>query len=131
MTRYCLVYPGINCAALTFQVIAISTDYRDTRKGAFQQFVIANDYNLVRLPPSLTYEQGSTVGVAFVAASLALGVSLGADFSSVLDGPDLFRALRDIDTGRIPDDVVNETLHSLRDEERPREGDWLVIWGGK
>lgn len=68
--------------------------------------------------------------MAFVTAALALGVSLGVDFSSA-GGPDLFEIVRSIDPKRIPEDTRAETLTSIEDIERAGPGDWLVIWGGK
>jgi NADPH:quinone reductase-like Zn-dependent oxidoreductase len=115
----------------SYQVVAISTDYRDQRKGAYQEYVVAPDYNVVRLPSHISYEEGSTVGVAFVAAALGLGVSMGVDFSQVVGGPDLFTLLRDIDESRIPADVRTESLAGIRNKERPKKGDWLAVWGGE
>lgn len=113
------------------QVAAISTDYRDIRKGAYQQYVVALDYNMVRLPPSISYEQGATLGVAFVAAALGLGVSLGLNFTNILDGPDLFQLVRSGDRDQIPQDVASECFDGIRENERLRPGDWLIIWGGE
>jgi NADPH:quinone reductase-like Zn-dependent oxidoreductase len=113
------------------KVVAISTDYRDLRKGAYQEYVVSLDHTTVRLPSSISYEEGSTLGVAFVAAALALGVSMGVDFSHVLDGPDLFKLVRDVDVETIPQDVRDESLNGIKELERPRPGDWLAIWGGK
>lgn len=93
--------------------------------------MIALDYNLVRLPPNVTYEQGATLGVAFVAAALGLGVSLGLNFADVLDGPDLLQLLRYCGREAIPQDVADECFDGIREDERLRPGDWLVIWGGK
>lgn len=42
------------------------------------------------LPGHVSFKSGLAFTVAFAAASIALGVSLGLDFSSVLDGPDLY-----------------------------------------
>ncbi|CAM1510765.1 Fc.00g082780.m01.CDS01 [Cosmosporella sp. VM-42] len=112
-------------------VIAISTDYRDLRKGTFQQYVAALSYNVVRLPKMTSVEDGATLGVAFVAAALALGVCLGVDFSKVLDGPDLFKLVRKLKSESLPDDVRKECLNSIGSHERARAGDWLAIWGGK
>ncbi|KAK4226297.1 chaperonin 10-like protein [Podospora fimiseda] len=112
------------------RVLAISTDYRDLRKAAYQEYVVAFDYNTVRLPPNLTHEEGSTLGVAFVAAALALGVCAGLDFSSVLDGPDLFSLIRNISPSQIADDIRQECLDSIRPHERAQPGDWLAVWGG-
>ncbi|KAK0610146.1 chaperonin 10-like protein [Bombardia bombarda] len=112
------------------RVLVISTDYRDLRKAAYQQYVVAFDYNTVRLPPTLSPEEGSTLGVAFVAAALALGVCMGVDFSSVLDGPNLHSLLRKVAPELIPEDVRQECVDGIRDHERATTGDWLAIWGG-
>ncbi len=109
----------------------ISTDYRDLRKAAYQEYVVAFDYNTVRLPPSLSAEEGSTLGVAFVAAVLALGVCMGADFSSVLDGPNLYDLVRKVAPSALAEDIRKECLEGIRDHERALPGDWLAVWGGK
>ena len=116
---------------LAWQVLVISTDYRDLRKAAYQEYVVAFDYNTVRLPSSISPEEGATLGVAFVAAALALGVCMGVDFSGVLDGPDLFSLVRQIGPGVLPDDVRQECLSGILGHERATSGDWLAIWGGK
>ena len=113
------------------RVIAISTDYRDIRKGAYQQYVVSLDHTLVRLPPAISYEEGSTLGVAFVASAIALGVSAGVDFSSVLDGPNLFDKVRRVEASSLPADIRSECLEGIKDHERPKPGDWLAIWGGR
>ncbi|KAK0672142.1 chaperonin 10-like protein [Cercophora samala] len=112
------------------RVLVISTDYRDLRKAAYQEYVVGLDYNTVRLPPSLSIEEGSTLGVAFVAAALALGVCAGLDFSHVLDGPDLYSLVRDLPADRIAEDIRAECLDSIRSHERAQKGDWLAVWGG-
>ncbi|KAK4652539.1 hypothetical protein QC762_502270 [Podospora pseudocomata] len=112
------------------RVLVISTDYRDLRKAAYQEYVVGLDYNTVRLPPSLSIEEGSTLGVAFVAAALALGVCAGLDFSHVLDGPDLYSLVRDLPADRIAEDIRAECLDGIRSHERAQKGDWLAVWGG-
>lgn len=112
-------------------MIAISTDYRDLRKAAYQEFVVGLDYNLVRLPSALSYEEGSTLGVAFVAASLALGICMGVDFNDVTNGPDLLRLAKAADPDSIPEDVRAETLRGIPEHERARPGDWIAVWGGE
>ncbi|POS71321.1 oxidoreductase [Diaporthe helianthi] len=112
------------------RVIAISTDYRDLRKAAYQEFVVSLEYNVVRLPKALSYEEGSTLGVAFVAASLALGICMGVDFSHVANGPDLLRLAKAADPESIPEDVRAETLRGIPEDERARSGDWISVWGG-
>ncbi|KAG8168268.1 hypothetical protein KVR01_003957 [Diaporthe batatas] len=112
------------------RVIAISTDYRDLRKAAYQEFVVCLDYNVVRLPQALSYEEGSTLGVAFVAASLALGICMGVDFSDIANGPDLLKLAKATDPESIPEDVRAETLRGISEDERARSGDWIAVWGG-
>lgn len=116
---------------ITIQVIAISTDYRDPRKAAYQEFVVTFDFNAVRLPPRISYEEGSTLGVAFVAASLALGICMGVDFSDVLDGPNLLEVVKTVAPEAIPEDVRAESLNGIPEHERARPGDWLAVWGGE
>ncbi|KAK3348551.1 chaperonin 10-like protein [Neurospora tetraspora] len=113
------------------RVLAISTDYRDLRKAAYQQYVISFDYNTVRIPPSLSPEEGSTLGVAFVAAALSLGVCMGVDFSSILSGPDLFSLLRSsVPQESLAEDIRSECLDGIRSHERAKAGDWVAVWGG-
>lgn len=118
-------------------VLVPSTDYRDIRKAAFQEYAIATHFNAARVPPNVSIVGAASVGVAFVAAAFSLGVSLGLDFGRARNpharGPDLLRVLRDIDTdtpGDIPPDVRAECF-SIDAAERARPGDWLAIWGGK
>lgn len=108
----------------------ISTDYRDLRKGTYQEFVVANDYNTARLPPSISSETGASLGVAFVAAALSLGICTGLDFSGVSGGPDLLKLARSIDPTSLPDDIRSECLQGISECERAQAGDWLAVWGG-
>ena len=111
-------------------VIVISTDYRDLRKAAYQQSVVATDFNICRLPPNISPESGSALGVAFVAAALCLGICVGLDFSRVANGPDLLSIVRQLDPLRLPEAVRAECLEGIDRNERARAGDWLAIWGG-
>lgn len=111
-------------------VIAISTDYRDLKKAAYQEYAVAFDYNVVKLPPQISLREGATLGVAFVAAVLALGVSMGMDFSSVLEGPDLLTSLKKIGAERLPADIRAECMDGIQEHERAKSGDWLIVWGG-
>lgn len=122
---------GLSEADPPFQFIPIATDYRDQRKAAFQEYAIGKTCNIVRLPRRLSFEQGSTIGVAFVAAALALGVRMGPDFLPFFDGPDLYQVLRDISPEDLPADVLQECLEAIQGHERIRPGDWIAIWGGK
>ncbi|KAK3302807.1 chaperonin 10-like protein [Chaetomium strumarium] len=112
------------------RVLVISTDYRDLRKAAYQEYVVALDYNTVRIPPALSLEKASTLGVAFVAAALALGVCMGVDFSGELGGPDLHRLVREVASEGLASDIRKECLDGIREHERAVRGDWLAVWGG-
>lgn len=114
--------------------MAVSTDYRDSRKSAFQQYSVVTDFNICRIPASLTAKQAAPLGVAFVAAALALGICLGVDFSHLSQGPrgpDLLRVLRSIPTGALSQDIRAECMEEMGESERARKEDWIAIWGGK
>ena len=118
----------------TDKVFGPSTDYRDVRKAAYQEYLVTTDFNVARLPADLPVNIGAAIGVAFVSALLALGVSLGFDFASITgasEGPDLLRILRKLGRDEIPEDIQGECLDGIKDEERPQKGDWFAIWGGK
>jgi len=111
-----------------------STDYRDVRKAAYQEYLVTNDFNVARIPAQTTVKNGAALGVAFVAAAIGLGVSLGLPFTGLKDtpgGPDLYKAVRSLDSNQIPSDIRSECLTSLSESERPQPGEWLAIWGGK
>lgn len=77
---------------------------------------------------------GAALGVAFVSAFLALGISLGFDFSTVGNGPsgpDLHEVIKTVDRETVPEDVRDETFYGIEHDERPRAGEWFVIWGGR
>lgn len=112
------------------RVILISTDYRDLRKAAYQEYVAGFDFNTVKLPPSLSFEDGATLGVAFVAAVLSLGICMGVNFSNVLDGPDLLSIVKGVHPNTLPEDVREECLNGIPEQDRATSGDWLAIWGG-
>ncbi|OBT42414.1 hypothetical protein VE00_06028 [Pseudogymnoascus sp. WSF 3629] len=112
------------------KVIAVSTDYRDNRKSAYQQYAIASEHNVCRLPPSISALDAAPVGVAYVAAALMLGVCIGLDFSHV-NGPDLYTIARKLDPESVPKDIKDEVFNSnITPALRPKRGDWLAIWGG-
>lgn len=110
-----------------------STDYRDIRKAAFQEYAIATAYNAARIPSSRCVYASASLGVAFVASVLALGVSFGIDFSKNRTGagPDLARTIRGLSRDNIPADILDETFScTLPGADRAQPGDWLAIWGG-
>ncbi|KAH9903594.1 quinone oxidoreductase [Xylariomycetidae sp. FL2044] len=113
------------------RVIVISTDYRDLRKAAFQEYVVSSSFNTVRIPESISLQSGATLGVAFVAAALALGICAGVDFSQVADGPNLLKLVRGIGHEKdLPEDIRDECLNGIADEEGALPGDWIALWGG-
>ncbi|PLN84789.1 oxidoreductase [Aspergillus taichungensis] len=113
-------------------VLVPSTDYRDIRKAAFQEYAIATVYNAARIPSSQCVYASASLGVAFVASVLALGVSFGIDFSKNRTGagPDLARTIRGLSRDNIPADILDETFScTLPGADRAQPGDWLAIWG--
>ena len=102
------------------------------RKAAFQEYAIATRHNVSRLPSNISVAQGASLGVAYVAAVLALGVSLGLDFSRGQGkrGRDLWQLVQDLPAGSLPSDVAGECLSGIREDERPQVGEWIAIWGG-
>lgn len=62
----------VNGLSLGDNVIVASTSYRDLRTSTFQNFTVM-DYRLVwKLPKFLTYDQGSSIGVGLVTASMII-----------------------------------------------------------
>lgn len=115
-------------------VLVPSTDYRDIRKAAFQEYAVTTHYNAAKIPPTTSIHGGASIGVAYVAAALALGVSFGLDFGLAhsVPGPDLRTILKGVDAQDIPEDVRPECLPSSEAEaERVQKGDWIAIWGGE
>ena len=113
-------------------VFGPSTDYRDIRKAAYQEYVVTTDYNVARVPNGVSVKEGAALGVAYVAAVLALGVSFGVDFTPlrmVPDGADLLTIAREMDPPDVPKDIRSEIFNGISDSERPQPGEWLAIWG--
>ncbi|TID14087.1 GroES-like protein [Venturia nashicola] len=114
-------------------ILTASTDYRDLRKAAYQSYAVAPSYNVCRVPVSTPRDSIAGLGVAFIAAILGLGVCLGIDFSKVEKGPagpNIRKMLQGLNEESIPKDVREESLRSITDAERPKSGDWILIWGG-
>ncbi|QSZ28695.1 hypothetical protein DSL72_003195 [Monilinia vaccinii-corymbosi] len=114
-------------------VMGVSTDYRDSRKAAYQQYAVLSDFNACRLPSTVSPTGAAPLGVAYVAAALGLGICLGVNFANrerELQGPDLFRTIHSLPRDCIAQDVRAECFDSIREDERPEPGDWIAIWGG-
>ena len=119
---------------IVLQVFGPSTDYRDVRKAAYQEYLVTTDFNVARLPTSVSTSTGAAIGVAFVSAFVALGISLGLNFTTVQRGPrgpDLLDVLGKINRDDVPEDVQEEIFEGIEHEERPHAGDWFAIWGGE
>lgn len=113
-------------------VFGPSTDYRDVRKAAYQEYVVTTDYNVARIPQGVSVKEGAALGVAFVAAITALGISFGLDLSNLRSaprGPDLLQITRQLDPRNVPEDIKNEIFSGIPVHERPQPGEWLAIWG--
>lgn len=95
---------------------------------------MTNDFNVAKVPSNLSANTGAAIGVAFVSAVLALGVSLGVNFANTLkapQGPDFQSILNHISRDQVPHDVQRECFDSISSKEQPTHGDWVAIWGGK
>ncbi|CAK4033671.1 Alkanesulfonate monooxygenase [Lecanosticta acicola] len=113
-------------------VFGASTDYRDVRKAAYQEYVVTTDYNVTRIPQGVTVKEGAALGVAYVAALVSLGVSFGLDLTNLRNapaGPDFARLIRSLDPRELPEDIRGEVFSGIPQSERPQPGEWLVIWG--
>lgn len=113
-------------------VFGPSTDYRDVRKAAYQEYVVTTDYNVTRIPTGVSVKEGAALGVAWVAALVALGISFGVDFSNLRNapsGPDLLHMARQLDPRAVPEDIRDEIFSGISNSERPQPGDWIAIWG--
>lgn len=115
------------------KVLVPSTDYRDIRKAAFQEYAVATHFNAARIPSNSCIHASASLGVAFVASVLALGVSLGLDFRECAQapGPNLQDTVAQLDINDIPADIRGECFSSSAVPERLRKGDWIAIWGGE
>lgn len=114
-------------------VLAISTDYRDYRKSAFQQYAVVCCFNAMKIPDDVDPYQVASLGVGFIAASMSLGVCLGLEFPSFTSYAPL--ALLDLarqqEPDEVPNDVREEVFDALSDSEKPKAGDWILMYGGK
>lgn len=113
--------------------MAVATDYRDSRKSAYQQFAAASNFNVCKLPAHMSTNDAAPLGVAFVAAVLALGICLGVRFDTSITcppGPDLLRVVRTLPPELLPEDIRSECFDGIPEHQRAKPGDWLAIWGG-
>jgi len=55
---------------------------------------------------------------------------MGVDFSSVANGPNLLSIVRSLSPSKLASDIQKECLNGISEEDRAKEGDYLVVWGG-
>ncbi|QIW99598.1 hypothetical protein AMS68_005116 [Peltaster fructicola] len=128
-------------------VFGPSTDYRDVRKAAYQevglmdrgssitdskQYLVTTEANVARVPQGYQVKEVAPVGVAFVAAAIALSVSFGIDFTQNAIAPsnvDFLRLVRGLDPREVAEDVRDEVYQGISAAERPQPGDWIAVWG--
>ncbi|KAF2792817.1 GroES-like protein [Melanomma pulvis-pyrius CBS 109.77] len=112
-------------------VLSICTDYRDFRKSAFQEYAAVNDFSAVKVSSDSQSSRAAAVGVAFVAASIGLGICLGLTFP-VPKQPqplDLLEISRSQGKDNIPEDIFDEVFNAISLWNRPSAGDWILIYG--
>jgi NADPH:quinone reductase-like Zn-dependent oxidoreductase len=112
--------------------LAVGTDYRDFRKSAFQEYAIVKDFNAVKIPASFDSPHAASVGVAFVAATIGLGICLGLTFPGTKkpQALDLLEIARSQDESEVPEDAFDEVFKAISLWNRPNTGDWILIYGG-
>jgi len=110
-------------------VLAVSTDYRDNRKGAFQEYAIAYSFNAARIPQGFDVNAAAPIGVGFVTAAMSLGICLGVDFSQakIPAGPDILSIARSVPEQKLPEDTRDETFRGIDPKNRPQRGEWIAI----
>jgi len=91
-----------------------------------------DEFNAVRLPKHLYAPQAASVGVAFVAATISLGVCLGMTMSHRKGlQMDLLNLARAQGRDSMPEDIVEEVFDALEPHDHPVAGDWILIYGGQ
>ncbi|KAH7000610.1 hypothetical protein EDB80DRAFT_753778 [Ilyonectria destructans] len=111
--------------------VAVPPDYRGSRKPAFQEFATVCCYNATCIPRHIDPFPIASIGVAYVAASLALGVCHGISFTKG-DDKRPFNLLNISKTSPedIPSDIVEEIFHGIRPSSQPYPSEWVLIYGG-
>ncbi|KAH7400543.1 hypothetical protein DE146DRAFT_611536, partial [Phaeosphaeria sp. MPI-PUGE-AT-0046c] len=113
------------------KILSISTDYRDLRKSAFQEYAVVSDFNAVKLPQSYQGYHAASIGVAFITAAIALGVSLGMVFQTAPNESslNLLKVAQAQEPSNVPADISDEIFNAIDPRSRPRSGDWIMIYG--
>lgn len=91
------------------------------------------DFNACKVPNHISKLDAAPIGVAYVAAALALGICMGTDFASKdgsTRGPDLLRTVHALPRVALPQDIWKECFEGITIDERINPGDWVAIWGG-
>lgn len=115
------------------QVLAVATDYRDFRKSAFQEYAVVCCFNAIKIPKGIDPYQAASLGVASVTAALSLGICLGVTLpkQGKLSDIDLLEIAQSLGRERVPSDCFDEVFAPIPWEDRPRRGDWILIYGGE
>jgi len=83
------------------------------------------------LPSDPNLGQYASVGVAFVTSIIALGMCFGLKWptrdKSYLD---FLSLARQQDQKEIPEDVLGTVFRGIKDHERPKPNEWILIMGG-
>src|ERR1700712_2848129 len=102
------------------------------RQAAFQEYAVALEHTVCKLPKHVSVAQGAAIGFAYVAAALALGVCLGLRLPRL--GAAKYLDLREqvwtLPPESISADVRAECLQTTEDDHRPQTGEFIVVWGG-
>lgn len=108
---------GVSRFRVGDRVFGPSTQYRDYRTSAFQQFAVASEHCMASVPAGATVEQFAGIGVGAVTAALALASAFGIHIRNF--------APRDLAVG-----AEGEDAEYLAHEPSAVPGEWLLIWGG-
>lgn len=107
---------GVSRFRVGDRVFGPSTQYRDYRTSAFQQFAVASEHCMASVPAGATVEQFAGIGVGAVTAALALASAFGIHIRNF--------APRDLAVG-----AEGEDAEYLAHEPSAVPGEWLLIWG--
>lgn len=93
---------------------------------------MVSDFNAVKLPQINQGYHAASIGVAFVTAAIALGVSLGMVFQAAANGSvlNLLKVAQAQEPSNVPADISEEIFNAIDPGSRPRNGDWIMIYGG-
>ncbi|GAA5929754.1 hypothetical protein JCM1841_002637 [Sporobolomyces salmonicolor] len=97
------------------RVFGPSTDYRDYRRSAFQQYAVAAEHCLGLVPDNASFEECAAIGVGATAAALAIASALAIPIRGFAPRQLVAGAEGELDLAAPPRPI--------------QPGDWLLIWG--